>query len=313
MAIKMETKTFPSSEKNTGIVYTRWFDDGVKPKAILLIAHGMAEHVGRYDDFARFMVKRGYAVYGNDHLGHGKTAKPEDRGWFGEKDGRRNVVEDMRTLLRTAKGDFPGLKVLLLGHSMGSFLARLFCMRYSAEIDGAIFMGTSGRNPLSGLGVFLANLIALFRGERYRCPFYAKLAMGSYNSRYEHPKTESDWLSTDEAEVQKVINDELCGFLFTISGYRELSKMLIEINRKGWAAGIRKDLPVLLISGEEDPVGAFGRGVREVYRSLKDAGFGDLTLTLYEGMRHEVLKEKDKQRAYDDLLAWCDGRIGARS
>ena len=310
MAIKMENKTFPSSDKSTGIVYTRWFDDGVKPKAILLIAHGMAEHVGRYDDFARFMVERGYAVYGNDHLGHGKTAKPEDRGWFGEKDGRRNVVEDIRTLLRTAKGDFPGVRVLLLGHSMGSFLSRLFCMSYSAEIDGAIFMGTSGRNPLSGLGVLLANLLALFRGGRHRSPFFAKLSTGSYNARFRPSRTESDWLSTDEAEVQKVINDELCGFLFTVSGYRELCKMLVEINRKGWAAGIRKDLPVLLISGEEDPVGAFGAGVREVYRGLKAAGLGDLTL--YPGMRHEVLNEKDKQRAYDDLLAWCDERTGAK-
>jgi alpha-beta hydrolase superfamily lysophospholipase len=309
MAIQSENKTFRSSEKNTDIVYTRWFDGGVKPKALLLIAHGMAEHVGRYDDFARFMVKKGYAVYGNDHLGHGKTARPEDRGWFGEKDGRLNVVEDMRTLLRTARGDFPGLKVLLLGHSMGSFIARLFCMRYSAEIDGAIFMGTSGRNPLSGFGVFLANLIALFRGERYVSPLYAKLTTGSYSAKYKHPKTGSDWLSTDEAEVRKFINDERCGFFFTISGYRELCKMLIEINRRGWAAGIRKDLPVLLISGTEDPVGAFGAGVREVYRRLKDAGIGNLTLTLYEGMRHEVLNEKDKQRVYNDLLVWCDGQF----
>ncbi|MDR1895057.1 MAG: lysophospholipase [Spirochaetales bacterium] len=309
MALKSESGTFLSSEKRTSIVYTRWFDDAAPPKAILLIAHGMSEYAGRYGDFAGFMVQKGWAVYGNDHLGHGKTAAPEDRGYLSGKGGRHYLVEDMRTLLKKAKEDFPGVKVIFLGHSMGSFIARLFCMKYSQEIDGAIFMGTCGPNPISGAGVFIANIIAFFKGERYRSPFYTRLLMGPYNN-YPNPKTPFDWLNTDEEEVQKYMADELAGFPWTMSGYRELCKMIIEINRPGWAGSIRKDLPILVISGEEDPVGsAKGQGVKAVYQTLQEAGLSRVDLILYPEMRHEILNEKDKQKVYNDILGWTQDKV----
>jgi Lysophospholipase len=177
MAIKVEYKDFLSSQKATNIVYTRWIDDKQKPRAILLIAHGMAEYIGRYDDFARYMVTKGYAVYGNDHLGHGKTAgQPESAGYFAPKDGRYHVVDDMRSLCQTARADFAGLPVVLLGHSMGSFVTRVFCARYSKDIDAAIIMGTSGRNPAAGAGIALVNIISLFKGEKHRSAFVDKIA-----------------------------------------------------------------------------------------------------------------------------------------
>ncbi|MDR3284247.1 MAG: lysophospholipase [Treponema sp.] len=309
MSVKKENGTFVSSEKNTVIVYTRWYDDTASPKALLVIAHGMSEYIDRYDNFARFMVANGYAVYGNDHLGHGKTVvKLEDRGYFAESDGRLHVMNDMRTLCGIAKKNFPGVKVVLMGHSMGSFIARLFCMNYSKEIDAAIFMGTSGKNPLSALALFLANVIARFKGEKHISPFYTKLVSGTNNQAYKNSKTGFDWLNTDEGEIKKYMSDELCGFPFTISGYRELAKMLIDINEPCWAANIKADLPVLVISGEGDPVGAFGKGVRETCQGLQDAGITDVTLKLYPGLRHEILNEPDKAQVYKDLLVWCDSK-----
>jgi alpha-beta hydrolase superfamily lysophospholipase len=310
MSTNKETGTFVSSEKNTNVVYTRWYEDGAAPKALLVIAHGMSEYIDRYDDFARFMAAGGYAVYGNDHLGHGKSAvKSEDRGYFAASGGRLCVMEDMRTLCGIAKKDFPGIKVILMGHSMGSFIARLFCMNYSAEIDGAIFMGTSGKNPLGGFALFLANVIAKLKGEKYVSLFYTKLLNGTNNQSYKNAKTDFDWLNSDEGEVQKYLADQRCGFPFTMSGYRELAKMLIEINEPGWAANIRDDLPVLVISGEGDPVGAFGKGVHETCRGLKDAGVRDVAVKLWPGMRHEILKEPGKQQVYEELLAWCNRAV----
>lgn len=303
----MSGGSFLSSDGITNIQYSRWVGGESAARAVLLIAHGMAEYIGRYDGFARFMAENGYAVYGNDHLGHGRSGDETNRGWFAQKDGRYLVVDDMRFLSRVARGEFPGLPVILLGHSMGSFIARLFCEKYSDDIDAAIFMGTSGKQPLSGVAVFLTNIIGFLRGEKYKSRFLDKLCFGTNNSRLKNPRTPFDWLNTDEGEVDKYIGDELCGFTFTVSAYRELFRMIREVNRPGWADKIRKDLPVLVISGGEDPVGNCGEGVTQVYNDLKSAGVNNSALILYEGMRHEILNEKDKQRVYQDILKWTDG------
>lgn len=311
MSIRKEAGKFTSSEKNATVVYTRWYDEAAKPKALLAIAHGMAEYIDRYDEFARFMADHGYAVYGNDHLGHGRTApRLEDRGYFAARDGRYCVMNDMRTLCGIARKDFPGIPLILMGHSMGSFIARLFCMNYPAEIEGAIFMGTAGKNPIGGIGVVMAGLLAAVKGERHKSAFFDNITFGSNNKAIENPKTAFDWLNTDEAEVQKYIADEDCGYTFTVNGYREIAKMVVEINEPGWAANIRPGLPVLVISGEGDPVGGLGKGVRETYDGLKQAGLKDLSLKLYPVMRHEILKEKDKALVFGDILAWCDGKLG---
>jgi alpha-beta hydrolase superfamily lysophospholipase len=310
MSVVCENGTFRSSEGNHDIVYTKWGDSYKKPRALFLIAHGMAEYIARYDHFASFMVENGYAVYGNDHLGHGKSApNAEDRGYFGAKDGRFYVVEDMLKLLAIAKKEHPGVPSIFLGHSMGSFVARLFCMKHSQEIDAAIFMGTSGPNKLTGTALPLLNCIALFLGERHYSPFFGKLTLGSNNKAIKKPKTGFDWLNTDEAEVQKYIADDLCGFTFTLSGYREICNMVMDINAKGWADGIRKDLPILLTSGREDPVGGLGEGVDAVYYALLDAGMERLEVNTYNGMRHEILNETQKETVYADILEWCKTEV----
>ncbi len=307
MAIVKQEGNFVSSDKINQISYTKWVDSAAKPRAVLLIAHGMAEHIERYDDFATFMAGNGYIVYGEDHIGHGCSATDDQKlGNLPKKTGRYNMVDDMLTLDMIAKEEHPGLKVILLGHSMGSFIARIFCVRHPKEVDGAIFMGTGGKNPVAGIGVFLINIIALFKGENHRSPFVDNMAFGSYNKGFSDVQTPKDWLSTDRAIVQKYIDDPKCGYLFTLSGYRELTTMVKEINTPAWAAALPKELPMLLVSGAEDPVGANGKGVQEVYAAIHNAGAEDVGMILYDGMRHEILNEQGKQAVYDDLLEWCN-------
>ena len=305
MNITKEQGNFVSSARGREIVYTRWVGNGKPPAFILLIAHGMAEYVGRYDAFARFMAQNGGAVYGNDHLGHGATAGNPDLAGHLEKGWRRDMVEDMRALGRLARREFPGLPVILLGHSMGSFVARVFCGRYPDEIDGAIIMGTGGSNPASGAGIALVNLLSIFKGGRHRSALIDRIAFGGYNRTFAGPKTKFDWLNTDEAGVQAYLDDPYCGYLMTLSGYRELFKLLNEATQKRWVRGIRADLPILIVSGADDPVGNFGVGVRQTFEDLHGAGMTHLTIILYDGMRHEILNEPDRQMVYDDILKWC--------
>ncbi|MEA4911513.1 MAG: alpha/beta hydrolase [Oscillospiraceae bacterium] len=312
MAVKKTVGTFLSSDKKTQICYVRWTDEKKKPEAILQLAHGMAEYIGRYDAFARYMAENGFAVYGSDHLGHGETAKNSggERGYFAEKDGWSLLPDDVHKLTLIAREEYPGLPVALLGHSMGSFIVRLYAARYSQDIDALVVMGTSGRNPLGGVGLALINMIAKFKGEHYRSAFINNMAFGAYNKRFKDARTPFDWLSTERGNVERYMADEDCGYLFTLSGYRDLMTLLSKVSEKAWPGKLRKDLPVLLISGADDPVGNYGAGVREVYDSLNAVGLQDVTLRLVEGKRHEILNEDNRQDTYAELLAWCREKTG---
>ncbi len=289
------------------IFYTRW--QGASPKAVLQIAHGMAEHIDRYDGFARFMAEAGYAVYGDDHRGHGKTGRAAGTmGKLGEREGYRLVTDDMKRLTDIAKGEHPGLPVILLGHSMGSFLARHYAALYSDGIDGLIIMGTSGKNPGASVGIKLVNLISRFKGEDHRSAFVNNIGFGTYNKRFEG-RTEFDWLSADRDNVDRYMQDDGCGFCFTLSGFRDLFSVLRAVSSDGWAQSIRKDLPVFIVSGADDPVGGYGKGVREVYDRLVRAGVKSVGIKLYEGMRHEILNDRCRDEVFADIRSWCDGVV----
>ncbi|MEA5050219.1 MAG: alpha/beta fold hydrolase [Oscillospiraceae bacterium] len=307
MAVTEKNGTFLSGDGKTQIYYRQWTDDAAAPRAILQLAHGMAEYIGRYAAFAQYMARNGFVVFGSDHLGHGETAKHAggEKGFFADKDGWSLLPDDVHTLTMLAKKAYPGLPVVLLGHSMGSFIVRLYAARYSKDIDALVVMGTSGRNPAGGAGIFLINVLSLFKGEHHRSPFINNVAFGAYLKRIPDAKTPFDWLSTEPGNVERYAADDDCGYLFTLSGYRDLMKLLGEVSKKDWPSKIRADLPVLLISGAEDPVGNYGAGVREVYDSLKAAGMKDVTLRLIEGKRHEILNEDNKLDTYAGLLAWC--------
>ncbi|MCD7774268.1 MAG: alpha/beta hydrolase [Clostridiales bacterium] len=274
-------------------------------KAVIQIAHGMAEHHERYEDFISFLNDNGYAVFINDHLGHGKSVSSDSElGFFGKKAGYIYLVDDMKQLHDMAKEEFPDIPYILFGHSMGSFLARLFCERYGDTVDGAVFCGTSGPNSLASVGLPLIKAIASIKGDHYRSKFIDNMSFGSYNKKINPQRTSFDWLTSREDIIDQYIADPYCGFLFTTCGYRDLVTLIILVNRADWYTSVPSDLPVYIISGDADPVGNYGKGVTEVYRNLIDSNHSNVTMKLYAGDRHEILNEKDNKDVYNDILSW---------
>lgn len=304
-----ETIHFASSSgKDTvrGYMYA----PGTAPRAVVQLSHGMCEYVERYEPFLEFLTAHGFAVCGNDHLGHGHTAKNEkELGVFPPRDGRKCLVEDLYAMTQLAKRRWPGVPYFLLGHSMGSFVARQYTAQYGADLTGAIFMGTSGKNPLDWAGVALTAALGAVKGKRARSALVDKMAFGAYNKRIEHPVRQNDWLTRDAAVVQAYENDPYCSFSFTLGAYHELFKLLKGVSGKRWAERIPRALPLLVISGEADPVGQYGKGVRQVAGWLRDTGHENVTLTLYPGARHEVLNETDRASVYADVLSWLENNL----
>lgn len=304
MDIKKTEGRFPSTNGINTIHYTRWQPDA--PWAVLLIAHGMAEHIDRYDAFARYLAAAGIAVYGNDHLGHGRSAGGDDNlGFVSEENGHLHLVEDIEKMRVLVAREHPGLPVALMGHSMGSFIARAYCALHPQTLEGAIFMGTAGPNPAAKMGLSLNRTLSAVRGKRAKSGIFDQMTSGAFNKAFENPRTPVDWISSDPAEVDKYIADPWSGFRFTLSGYNALLSLLAMISQEDWAAKLRKDMPVLLVAGAEDPVGDMGKGVRIIYDRLVAAGMQDVRIILYEGMRHEILNETGRERVYADLLDWC--------
>lgn len=281
-------------------------------KAVFQIAHGMAEHKERYDRFCEFLAENGYAVFIHDHLGHGESVNSEeDLGWFGDSGGWRNLVEDCYIVTQHAQSLFSGKPYIFFGHSMGSFIARAYSLMHGKHLAGAIYCGTSGPNPAAGVGSSLADAIARTKGNRYKSELINTIAFGSYNKRIKPAKTDFDWLSVNEDNVAAYIEDPLCGYLFSATGYRDLFNVLKFVSSKKWFKRIRKDLPVLLIAGAEDPVGEYGAGVKKVASELKKQGQTDVKTKIYPGLRHEILLE-DKEKADEvmaDVLKWADSKI----
>jgi alpha-beta hydrolase superfamily lysophospholipase len=296
-----------SSQTGVGEIYARSFlpDDKSKVSAVFQIAHGMAEHGGRYDEFALFLAERGFAVYVIDHAGHGRSCAPEDWGYFGERDGWNGLVADSKLLTDIARNENVDKPVIFFGHSMGSFVARLYAERYGAELAGAIFCGTSGANPAAGVGIALAGLVAKLRGSRRRSNLLDTMAFGAYNKRINNVRTKFDWLSVREANVDEYIADPACGFLFTAAGFRDVFTLLSKANSAQWYANLPKQLPILLIAGEQDPVGLYGKGVRQVEAQLREAGQAEVECKLYPTGRHEIHNEALRGEVYDDIFAWC--------
>ena len=307
MTILRTEGTFPSVDGINTVVYTKWQAQEGQPKAVLQLVHGMAEYIDRYDEFADFMAQAGFAVYGHDHLGHGRTAKSaEDHGYFAKKDGYKLLVEDIHSMTGLARRENPDLPLILLGHSMGSMLVRLYADSYSKDIDGLIIMGTSGPNPASGAGLALARLTGLLRGGKHPSPLINQIGFGAFAKKLADVQTPLDWLSKNRESVAAYIADEKCGFPFTASGYADLFRLLRTVSRKDWADGIRRDLPILIISGKDDPVGNYGKGVTAVRDHLTQKGITSLEMILYDNMRHEILNEPERRQVFGDLLGWCE-------
>jgi alpha-beta hydrolase superfamily lysophospholipase len=267
----------------------------------------MAEHAGRYERFAGALTKAGYAVYANDHRGHWKTAgTQEEVGYFADENGWEKVVEDMHTLTGIIKKECPKKPFFLFGHSMGSYLSRHYSMLYANELSGLILEGTGGDpGALGKIGLFIAKMDAKIHGKKAKSEIMNKLSFGAFKPN----RTNYDWLSRDNAEVDKYINDPWCGAVFTAGFFCDLLGGIGYINKKENIAKIPKNLPIYIFSGAKDPVGGNTKGVSQVYNTLKDAGIGDVTLKFYKDARHETLNEINREEVFNDVIAWLNKHV----
>lgn len=305
--VKKEEFTYPSRDGINQIHAVKWIPD--KPiKAILQIVHGMIEYIDRYDEFANYLCDNGIMVVGNDHLGHGKTAKTkEDLGYFAQKDGSTILVRDVHRLKKIIEEENKGIPYFILGFSMGSYVLRKYLTWYGKGIKGAIIAG-SGQpdNTHINMGLKAIKVTTALHNDRYRSKTLDKLCFGHYNDKIDTPKTKYDWLSTDENVVAAYSKDELCTFIFTCEGFSELLKMVKYDGELEHVKKVPEDLPIFIISGSDDPVGEYGVKIKTIYDLYLRAGLKYVTYNIYEGMRHEILNETDKMRVWKDVLNWIE-------
>ena len=301
---------FQSSTGRTSIHALKCVPDS-KPRAVVQIAHGIAEHIDRYRPFMEFLADKGFVVAGNDHLGHGKSIRvPEEQGFFAEKDGWWRVVDDMDKLHDIMLKEYPELPYVLFGHSMGSFLTRTYLIKHPDKYDGVILSGTGHQSPALVLGGnAAASVMAKLNGAMGDGAKLDSLAFGTYLNKIENPRTKFDWLSRDTEQVDKYIADPLCGFVGKIGLYRDMMQGIKFITDKKNIAQMNKEKPVYFMSGDGDPVGDYGKGVERAYKAFCDAGLHDVFMRLYPGGRHEMLNETNKEQVYQDILNWLNEKI----
>jgi len=306
----MQSSTFTlTTPDGTEVFVNRWLPDG-EVKGVVQISHGMAEHSSRYARFAERLTGRGYAVYASDHRGHGRTAGT--RGAFAADEGWQTVVGDLRAVTDRAREEHPGLPVFLVGHSMGSFLARSYAAEHGAGLAGLVLSGTAGSaGPLGNVGVLVATAQARIRGHEHASGLMNSLTFGQYNAAFKPTRTEFDWLSRDPAEVDKYVADPDCGFVFTAGGFVDVLKGLAAVNTDRVASRIPKDLPVHLAAGSMDPVGNQGKGVEEVAEQLRRVGVADVTVTMWPGARHEILNETNRDEVETEIADWIEAHLPA--
>ena len=283
------------------------------PKGVVQIVHGMAEHIDRYDDLANYLVGRGFVVCAEDHIGHGKSVgEGQLLGHMHPLEGKEVLLADVHTLYQIVSGVFSDVPYVLYGHSMGSFIARAYIARYGDELTACVLSGTGNvPAPLSKFGNMLARALASTRGATYRSKFIDNLGAGGYGKQIENARTHLDWLSTDEKVVDAYIDDELCGFMFTVGGYATLLDLTAEVVTPACAAKVPKGLPVFFIAGDGDPVGDMGKGVHAAAELLRNAGVRLVEEKIYPGMRHEIHNEIGYEQVYDDLVTWIEQRVQA--
>lgn len=298
---------FPSTDGRSTIHGIIWQPVGQKPVAVVQIIHGMAEHIERYEPFARYLAERGFLVCGHDHIGHGRSSVKEDLGHMPSKNGAEILVEDSHSMRQIVSGIFPDVPYFMFGHSMGSYTLRVYLTSYGDDLAGAVICGTGWiPQAVSIVGSRVAKALAKVKGERGKSDLVRSMVTGVFSKAVEDPRTEFDWISVNEDNVDDFMEDELSGFDFTLGGYTSLIRIAGMASRLELAKKIPHELPLLFIAGSEDPVGANGRGVAEAVRLVKKAGAKNVKVVLYGGMRHEILNEKDNETVFADVYEWMD-------
>ncbi len=279
-------------------------------RAMVQISHGMCEYFLRYEGFAEYLAAHGFLVFGHDHLGHGQTAQgPDGLGFTVSGGGAEHLVGDVHKLSLYMKSEHPDLPLILFGHSMGSFIAREVLARHGNDYTAAVICGTGGPETPAGAGKLLASLMMVFRGERHRSKLLKSVAFAGYNKTFEKGCDPNAWLTRDADVVSRYNADPLCSYTFTLRAYHDLFTLVQWVSRRDWADRLPKNLPLLLVSGEDDPVGAWGRGVRAVEKRLRAADVEDLSCTLYPAMRHEILNETEHEAVWSDIRQWLEQKL----
>jgi len=300
------------SSDGESICYYKWDANPKAPfKGAVQIAHGLGEHAGRYDDIAHRLQDEGYAVYANDHRAHGKTA--EMKRLFGFYDGRdyfEDCVEDMYTLSALMKVEHPESKFILFGHSMGSLLSRKYVTKYGEELDALILSGTASFiKGLGNIGLVTASTVTAFRGRVRGNEFLKSFFFGEFNKKFKPNRTKLDWISSDEDQVDLFAKDPYRVEDFSLGVFLDVIKNSKVLNKPEAFKSTPKDLPILIFSGDKDPVGEMGKGVTRVAKHYENCGMNDLTFNLYEGGRHEMLNETNAEDVKKEVLDWLNARI----
>lgn len=300
---------YPSSDGIHRCYAREWIPAG-EPRAVLQIVHGVAEYIGRYGTFASWLAERGFLVVGEDHLGHGRTADDGKYGYFGPKNGWKLVVKDIRRLRELEGERHPDVPYFILGHSMGSFLTRTYLIDYPGTVSGVILSGTGQEGAATvAMGKRLCGLICKTKGPETQSKLVHGMALGAYNKQFAPNRTSADWISRDEAVVDKYLKDPLCTFMPTVGMYRDMMGGLQYIADAKNLSKMYKTTPVYFFSGDHDPVGQNGRGVQKVAGFFRAAGCTDVTVKLYPDGRHEMLNERNKQEVYQDILSWLEVKL----
>ena len=298
--------SYPSADGKSTIQAREWLPEG-SPRGVVQIIHGISEHMGRYDHVARFLNENGFLVCGEDHLGHGRTVSDGRYGYFAARGGWDFVVRDIRRLREIEGEKYPGILYFLMGHSMGSFLARTYLIRWPGTVDGAVLSGTGQEAaPLVAFGRGASNLLCALCGPEHVSGLIYRLSLGSYSRPFRRDGGTGSWLSQDPEMVESNRRDPLCSFRPTVSMFRDMMEGLEFIGSGSNLAKMDPETPIYFFSGDRDPVGSMGKGVRKVEEMFRCAGCRDVTVKLYPGGRHEMLNEVNRSEVLEDLLAWLE-------
>ena len=305
----MQTTTisYPSHDNASTIRALVWEPDDAarpdfSPRAVVQIVHGMSEHVERYAPFAEFLVGRGFVVCANDHVGHGKTAGEHDLGHMPLANGADVLVEDVHALREKVCERYPHARHVMFGHSMGSFVTRVYLTRHADGLSAAILCGTGQQPRIQTVaGRVITHLIAQIRGERHVSRFVDSLGAGAYGRAIKDARTDVDWISSDPDVVDEYIADPLCGQSFTVGAYATLASLVADATDARLARRVPKDLPLLFVAGAEDPVGDCGRGVARAVDEYRNAGVRLVEMGIYPGARHEILNEPCHEAVWHDV------------
>ncbi len=304
--------TFSSADGSTELHGCLWESTGNVPRAVVQLVHGVSEHITRYDRFARFLAQHGFVVAGHDHLGHGDSLP---RGgtpiYFCAEKGWQTATDDVYALHMLLRKKYPAVPCFILGHSMGSFLTRSLLIRYPDCVDGAIIMGSGWNSELAISGGIAATaVVSFFKGKRATSPFINALAFGGYNKPFAPNRTAFDWIAADEQAVDRYIADPKCGEIATVGLFSDMLRGFRFNQRRKNLSKMDKEIPLLLISGSDDPVGAMGRGVKKTRDVFRAVGVRDVDLILCPGLRHEILNEPSASEAVDaPILRWLESHI----